>query len=106
MSVTLLDRARGETASATGASADPVAPLNLKLSINGREHRLTLDGRTTLLDAQREHAGLTGTKKGCDHGQCGACTVLVDNRRVLSCLTFATMVEERDVNSQYGWKNS
>jgi xanthine dehydrogenase YagT iron-sulfur-binding subunit len=106
MSVTLLDRARGETASATGASADPVAPPNLKLRINGREHRLTLDGRTTLLDAQREHAGLTGTKKGCDHGQCGACTVLVDNRRVLSCLTFATMVEERDVNSQYGWKNS
>jgi xanthine dehydrogenase YagT iron-sulfur-binding subunit len=64
MSVTLLDRARGETASATGASADPVAPPNLKLRINGREHRLTLDGRTTLLDAQREQCRSDGNQKG------------------------------------------
>jgi xanthine dehydrogenase YagT iron-sulfur-binding subunit len=77
-------------------------PLSLKLRINGREYRLTLDGRTTLLDALREHAGLTGTKKGCDHGQCGACTVLIDNRRVLSCLSFAAMVEGRDVTTIEG----
>jgi xanthine dehydrogenase YagT iron-sulfur-binding subunit len=74
----------------------------MKLRINGREHRLTLDGRTTLLDALREHAGLTGTKKGCDHGQCGACTVLVDNRRVLSCLSFASMMEGRDITTIEG----
>jgi xanthine dehydrogenase YagT iron-sulfur-binding subunit len=68
-------------------------PLDLTLSINGRDHRLSLDPRTTLLDAAREHLGLTGTKKGCDQGQCGACTLLVDGRRVLSCLTLAASVE-------------
>ncbi len=61
------------------------------LNINGKEYRLTLDPRTTVLDALRENLNLFGTKKGCDHGQCGACTVHINGRRVNSCLTFAVM---------------
>lgn len=63
----------------------------VKLTVNGREVHLQLDPRTTLLDALREHLRLTGTKKGCDHGQCGACTVIVEGRRINSCLTLAVM---------------
>jgi len=67
--------------------APPATPLSLH--VNGREHKVNLDPRVTLLDALREQLHLTGTKKGCDHGQCGACTVLIDGRRVYSCLTLA-----------------
>jgi xanthine dehydrogenase YagT iron-sulfur-binding subunit len=81
-----------EAAPAQRPNARPTR-LDLELRVNGKEYRLTLDPRTTLLDALREHLHLTGTKKGCDHGQCGACTVIVGERRINSCLTLAVMHE-------------
>jgi len=80
-------------------SAGSVMPeeVSLSLTVNGTLHTLKLDARTTLLDLLREHLDLTGTKKGCDQGQCGACTVLVDSRRVNSCLTFAVMYDGAQV---------
>jgi xanthine dehydrogenase YagT iron-sulfur-binding subunit len=77
-------------------------PVELNLKVNGRDHRVTSDVRTTLLDALREHLDLTGTKKSCDHGQCGACTVLLDNRRVLACLTLAASVQGREITTIEG----
>jgi xanthine dehydrogenase YagT iron-sulfur-binding subunit len=73
--------------------------LDVTLRINGREHRLRLDTRTTLLDALREHLALTGTKKGCDLGQCGACTVLIHGRRVNACLTLAIAAAGKEVTT-------
>lgn len=72
-------------------------PVPITLGINGQQHRLGLDPRTTVLDMLREHVGLTGSKKGCDHGQCGACTVHIDGRRVLSCLMLAASAEGREI---------
>jgi xanthine dehydrogenase YagT iron-sulfur-binding subunit len=72
-------------------------PVNVTLDVNGETKSLRIDARTTVLDALREHAGLTGSKKGCDHGQCGACTVLIEGRRVLSCLTLALAAEGRHI---------
>ena len=84
------------------APSDPRAPVAMTLNVNGRDQRVALDVRTTLLDALREHLGLTGTKKGCDQGQCGACTVLLGDRRVLSCLTLAASAHGRPVTTIEG----
>jgi xanthine dehydrogenase YagT iron-sulfur-binding subunit len=74
----------------------------LTLTINGTRHILNLDPRTTLLDLLREHLDLTGTKKGCDQGQCGACTVLLSGRRINSCLTFAVMYDGAELTTIEG----
>lgn len=88
---------------ATTASVSKGAPMTpVELTVNGREVHLQLDPRTSLLDALREHLKLTGTKKGCDHGQCGACTVIVEGRRINSCLTLAVMHDGEDVTTIEG----
>src|SRR5277367_2657509 len=86
------------------ASTKPEAGAisRIGLTVNGQRRELELDPRTTLLDALREHLRLTGTKKGCDHGQCGACTVLVDGRRINSCLSLAAMHDGDNVTTIEG----
>jgi xanthine dehydrogenase YagT iron-sulfur-binding subunit len=82
--------------------ARPPHTVEVRLRINGADHELSIDVRTSLLDALREHLGLTGSKKGCDHGQCGACTVLMGGRRINSCLTLAVMAEGAEVTTIEG----
>lgn len=111
---------RGFIGATVGSAALPITALDVKaaapttlahdvgatspvtLRVNGATYRRRLDVRTSLLDALREHIGLTGTKKGCDHGQCGACTVHVDGQRVLSCLTLALSAQGRSVRTIEG----
>ena len=89
-----------DVAQAQPAASPTLAKVSLK--VNGREHGLELDTHTTLLDALREHLHLTGTKKGCDQGQCGACTVIVNGRRINSCLTLAVMQQGARVTTIEG----
>lgn len=105
------------TSAATVAATGVAAPLaaaaqssgstmdlttSVAFSVNGEQQTLVVDNRTTLLDALREHLHLTGTKKGCDHGQCGACTVIVDGRRINSCLTLAVMHDGDEITTIEG----
>jgi xanthine dehydrogenase YagT iron-sulfur-binding subunit len=95
--------ARAAEPSANAPEArDPSTPVDVTLRVNGKDHTLSIDTRTALLDALREHLGLTGSKKGCDHGQCGACTLLVDGRRVVSCLTLAVATLGKEITTIEG----
>jgi xanthine dehydrogenase YagT iron-sulfur-binding subunit len=92
---------RGATQSSGKSLAAP-DKISIELIVNGVETKLRVAPWTTLLDALRDHLGLTGTKKGCDHGQCGACTILVDGRRINSCLALAVMKDGTDVTTIEG----
>ncbi|HEY6943133.1 aldehyde dehydrogenase iron-sulfur subunit PaoA [Dokdonella sp.] len=94
----------GPTSAHAATTRDPQAPVLAKLTlrVNGEARPLVLDTRTTLLDALREHLHLTGTKKGCDHGQCGACTVIVGGRRINACLSLAVMHDGDDITTIEG----
>ncbi|WGR73548.1 MULTISPECIES: (2Fe-2S)-binding protein [unclassified Bradyrhizobium] len=95
--------ARAAAADASSPPAqDPALPVDVTLRVNGNDKHLLIDARTTVLDALREHLGLTGSKKGCDHGQCGACTVLIGDRRVVSCLTLALAAEGHEITTIEG----
>jgi len=89
----------------TAAETAPMQSEHVWLRINGRAYALDLDPRTTLLDALREHVALTGTKKGCDQGQCGACTVIINGQRINSCLTLAVMHADDEITTIEGLAN-
>ena len=93
------------SSAASTAPPPPAATGQTKLNINNKDYSLDIEPRVTLLDALREHVGLNGTKKGCDHGQCGACTVLVDGRRINSCLTLAIAVQGQKITTIEGLAN-
>jgi xanthine dehydrogenase YagT iron-sulfur-binding subunit len=83
-----------------------IPTIAIELDVNGTRHRVDIDPRATLLDTLREKIGLSGTKKGCDHGQCGACTVHVDGRRVVSCLSLALQAQGKDITTIEGVANA
>jgi xanthine dehydrogenase YagT iron-sulfur-binding subunit len=93
---------RSSTAPAETESSTPEGAIPVALKVNGKKYDLRIDPRTTLLDCLREHLHLTGSKKGCDHGQCGACTVHINGRRVNSCLIFAAMHERDEITTIEG----
>jgi xanthine dehydrogenase YagT iron-sulfur-binding subunit len=95
----------GSIQAAESSPGTTIGTSKVQLKINGKEHALEIDPRTTLLDALREHLQLTGSKKGCDHGQCGACTVLVNGRRINSCLSLAVVHEGDDITTIEGLAN-
>ena len=102
----LVGCAAGPSGGMSGSGAGPGEPnpviMRMNLQVNGQAYPLTIDGRTSLLDALRENMNLKGSKKGCDHGQCGACTVLVDGKRINSCLTLAVMHEGQAITTIEG----
>jgi xanthine dehydrogenase YagT iron-sulfur-binding subunit len=99
----LANNAAGESDSASASGAQTIeGAVPITLRINGKSHQLRIDPRTTLLDCIRETVALTGTKKGCDHGQCGACTVHVNGKRVVSCLTLALMHDGEEITTIEG----
>jgi xanthine dehydrogenase YagT iron-sulfur-binding subunit len=102
--VTYVRSADAGATQAGGLSESEIRPVavEVELQVNGKTHRLSLDSRTTLLDALREHLALTGTKKGCDHGQCGACTVLLEGRRINACLALAVMHDGQSIETIEG----
>ena len=105
LSGTSLVSGAGAAESALGRETEPVEST-VRLSINSESHSLMLDHRATLLDVLREQLGLTGTKKGCDRGECGACTVHIDGRRALSCLTLAVAAQGREITTIEGLAKS
>ena len=105
----LVGCAAGPSGGISGSNAAPSEPnpvmMRMNLQVNGHAYPLTIDGRTSLLDALRENMNLKGSKKGCDHGQCGACTVLSDGKRINSCLTLAVMHEGQAITTIEGLSN-
>src|SRR5262252_3553022 len=100
MATTIDPAVRAPAGRAANSASEIAVPITLR--INGEEHSLRIDPRTTLLDCIRETVELTGTKKGCDHGQCGACTIHVDGRRVLSCLSLALAHDGKEITTVEG----
>lgn len=97
-----LDRGLAEVPALPPAKEIAPGTVDVTLRVDGQPHAVTLETRVTLLDALRDHLGLPGTKKGCDHGTCGACTVHIDGQRALSCLTLAAMADGREITTVEG----
>lgn len=93
---------QGESSARSDTRSSSPPPVRIRIKINGRPMELTIDSRTTLVDLLRENESMTGTKKGCDHGSCGACTVHINGRRVLSCLTLAATIDGAEIRTIEG----